>query len=385
MPKLLRISTEPITFKITLAGQFKFLREKGWEVILVSADGREVFQVCSSEGVSHVEIPFAKGLDIIHDFTCFLNLVSLFKKEKPDMVHSHGAKAGFLSMLAASFAGISHRIHTVSDMPFSGGKPGKENSLRFTEKWTFAKASELWVISTGMLNYFSSKSLVSDSKLKLVGKGSSNGIDLSKFNRSALKENHLVAATMRILPGENEFILMVVGGLSKQRGTEDLVAAFLSSKILSASKLVLIGPWDKSEEGAISTETAQHVNEHAKIIHIDWTDHIEHHLALADVLVQPSDQEGFSTVLLEAAAMQVPVICSDGVGNTSLVMQKKSGLIYPAGDVSVLKEAIEFAFVKRDFMAACAEQLAHEVEKHYDRKSFHTQLLQNYERVLQQG
>ena len=103
------------------------------------------------------------------------------------------------------------------------------------------------------------------------------------------------------------------------------------------------------------------------------------------MLVQPSDQEGFSTVLLEAAAMQVPVICSDGVGNTSLVVQKKSGLIYPAGDVSVLKEAIEFAFVKRDFMAACAEQLAHEVEKHYDRKSFHTQLLQNYERVLQQG
>jgi glycosyltransferase involved in cell wall biosynthesis len=88
---------------------------------------------------------------------------------------------------------------------------------------------------------------------------------------------------------------------------------------------------------------------------------------------------------LEAAAMQVPVICSDGVGNTSLIVQKKSGLIFPAGNVSVLKEAIEFAFVKRDFMAACAEQLAQEVEKHFDRKFFHAQLLENYERVLQRG
>ncbi|MEP0711530.1 MAG: glycosyltransferase family 1 protein, partial [Algoriphagus sp.] len=42
MPKLIRITTVPISLKLLLAGQMKFMREQGWDVLMVSADGREL-------------------------------------------------------------------------------------------------------------------------------------------------------------------------------------------------------------------------------------------------------------------------------------------------------------------------------------------------------
>jgi glycosyltransferase involved in cell wall biosynthesis len=220
-----------------------------------------------------------------------------------------------------------------------------------------------------MLSFFTSNFGIDASKFKLLGSGSTLGVDLEKFNRQVLKENHLVAATMRILPGENDFIILAVGALTKGKGVEDLVAAFLKSKIVSRSKLVLIGAFEPEEESlSLSQETIQTIREHPRVVHIDWTDHVEHHLALADVLVQPSHEEGFSNVLLEAAAMQVPIICSNCIGNTSFIKQQKTGLVFPVGEVTILKEAMEFAFVKRDTLASYSDALFEEVKDKFDRK-----------------
>jgi glycosyltransferase involved in cell wall biosynthesis len=383
MPKLLRLSTDPLTFKLQLSGQSKFLKEQGWEVLLVSADGRMIPQLVAAEGVAHAVIPFVKESSVIDDFICFWELVQLFKREKPDVVHSHGAKAGFLGMLASSFVGIPHRVHTLSEMPKQAYEGTKEMSLTFREKWTFSKASEVWVNSLGLLNLFTSNELVPAAKLKLLAKGSSNGVDLSRFNRNTLQENHLVAATMRMMPGENDYVILAVGNLSKKKGVEELVTAFLSSKIVSKSKLVFLGSLDQDND-PISQETLQSLREHPRIVQIDWTNHVAHHLALADVLVHASHQEGFSNVLLEAAALQVPIICSDCLGNASLITQKKTGLIFPVGEVSVLKEALEFAFVKRELMADFADCLHAEVEEHFDQKIVHQALLANYQRLLQE-
>jgi glycosyltransferase involved in cell wall biosynthesis len=365
MPKLLLLSTEPITFKLLLSGQPKLMKEEGWELLLVSADGREVQSICRAEGVRHEVIPFLKGVNYVEDFISFWLLFQLIRKERPDVIHSYDSKAGFLGMLAAKLAGIPHRIHSITEMPVHTKDPQK--GLTFLEKWTFSNATSLWVNSTGMLSFFTSNSGIDADKFKLLGSGSTLGVDLEKFNRQVLKENHLVAATMRILPGENDFIILAIGALTKRKGVEDLIAAFLKSKIVSRSKLVLIGTFEQEEE-SLSQETIQTIREHPRVVQIDWTDHVDHHLALADVLVHPSHEEGFSNVLLEAAAMQVPIICSNCIGNASFIKQQKTGLVFPVGEVTVLKEAMEFAYVKRDTLASYTDALFEEVQEKYDRK-----------------
>ena len=379
MPKYLLLSTEPITFKLLLSGQPKLMMEQGWKVLLVSSYGREVQQICRAEGVPHEVIPFVNGVNYVEDFISFWPLFQLIRKEKPDVVHSYDSKTGFLGMLAAKWAGVQHRIHSITEMPVHAKEPQKGFTL--PEKWTYSNATSLWVNSTGMLSFFTSNSGIETTKLNLLGSGSTLGVDLEKFNRQVLKENHLVAATMRILPGENDFIILAVGKLIKRKGIEDLVAAFLKSKIVSKSKLVLIGTFEQEEE-PLSQETIQTIREHPRVVQIDWTDHVAHHLALADVLVHASHEEGFSNVLLEAAAMQVPIICSNCIGNTSFIKQQKTGLVFPVGEVTVLKEALEFAYVKREVLASYAETLFEEVQEKFDRKSMRQLHLNEYRQLV---
>lgn len=381
MPKLIRITTVPLSLKLLLTGQMKFMKAQGWEVIMVSADGREISQVVKSEGVRHEVVPFTRMITPWNDLKCLWRLYQLFRSEKPDIVHTHTPKAGLLGMVAANLAGVKIRLHTLAGIPAMAAEGRKKGLLENVEKWTYANATEVWPNSKGLFKFVLKQGLTNELKLKLIGQGSSNGVDLTKFNRASLKENHLVAATMRIMPGEDDFIILAVGRLVKDKGIEELVSAFTNSKIVGMSKLVLLGEFEQ-QLNPISQETIQTIREHPKIIQIDWTDHVPHYLALADVLVHASHREGFPNVLLEAGAMQVPVICSDIIGNTDLISQQKTGLIFPVKDAAVLREALEFAFVKRDKMAQYAENLYHYVLSNFERSRVHQEIFNNYQRLL---
>jgi glycosyltransferase involved in cell wall biosynthesis len=382
MPKLIRITTVPLSLKLLLAGQMKFMKANGWKVIMVSSDGREVQQVIRAEGVKHEIIPFTRKITPFQDLTCIWKLYQLFRREKPDIVHTHTPKAGLLGMIAAKLSGQKIRIHTLAGIPYMAAEGTKKGILIQAEKWTYSSSTEVWPNSEGLKSFVLEENLCEAEKLRVIGKGSSNGVDLEKFNRDVLKENHLVAATMRILPGEDDFIILSVGRLVQDKGIEELVNAFLESKIYSMSKLVLLGSFEQKLD-PISIDLMKTIRENPRIVQIDWSDHVAHYMALADVLVHPSHREGFPNVLLEAGAMELPVICSDIIGNRDIISQQKTGLIFPVKEKAVLKEALEFAFVKRDKMAQLARNLKQEVQENYDQRSIHQALLANYNRLLE--
>jgi glycosyltransferase involved in cell wall biosynthesis len=381
MPKLIRITTVPLSLKLLLAGQMNYTKAQGWEVIMVSADGREVDQVTKAEAVRHEVIPFTRKITPLTDLKCIWQLIQLFRKEQPDIVHTHTPKAGLLGMIAANLAGVKIRIHTLAGIPAMAAEGSKKTLLESAEKWTYSNATEIWPNSLGLKNFVVKQGLCPESKLRIIGKGSSNGVDLTKFNRESLKENHLVAATMRIMPGEDDFIILCVGRLVRDKGIEELVSAFLNSKIVNRAKLVLLGSFEQ-DLNPLSPETVQSIQDHPRIIQIEWSDHVSHYLALADLLVHPSHREGFPNVILEAGAMHVPVICSDIIGNKDIITQQKTGLIFPVKDAPVLKEALEFAFVKREKMAEYAARLYDEIVENYDRKFIQKEIFSNYQRLI---
>jgi glycosyltransferase involved in cell wall biosynthesis len=381
MPKLIRITTVPISLKLLLAGQMRFMKSNGWDVLMVSADGKEIPHVVRSEGVEHEMIPFTRQITPIQDLICIWKLIQLFKREKPNIVHTQTPKAGLLGMIAAKFAGVNIRIHTIAGIPYMAAEGRKRGLLEKVEKWTYDYATEVWPNSEGLKSFVLEQNLCDKSKLNIIGQGSSNGVDLSKFNREVLKENHLVAATMRILPGEDDFIILAVGRLVKDKGIQELVEAFLESKIANRAKLVLLGSFEQDLD-PLSPELIRTIESNPRIVQIIWSDHVAHYMALSDLLVHASHREGFPNVLLEAGAMQLPIICSDIIGNRDIITQQKTGLLFPVKDKAVLKEAMEFAFVKRDKMAEMAAHLYVDIVEKYNRPKIHQELLLNYNRLL---
>jgi glycosyltransferase involved in cell wall biosynthesis len=384
MPKIIRITTVPLSLKLLLAGQMQSLKAAGWEVLMVSADGKELNSLIKQEGCSHHIIPFTRKFTLFHDLYCLWLLYKLFKKENPDIVHSHTSKAGLLSMIAAKLAGVQNRIHTVAGLPYVASEKSKNKLSVMMEKLTYQHATEVWPNSESLKKFILEENLTVPEKVKIIGKGSSNGVDLGKFSRMALAENHLVAATMRILPAENDFIILAIGNLVKDKGIEELVNAFLQSKITDKSKLVLLGPFEQDQD-PLDSDIIRKIQDHPRIIHLEWTDHVAHYMALSDVLVHASHREGFPNVILEAGAMQLPVICSDIRGNVDIITHKSTGLVFPVNKTEILKEALEFAFIKQDYMQQLADNLYEEIKENYQRPAIQQLLMDNYDRLIQKS
>jgi len=381
MPKLIRITTVPLSLKLLLADQMKYMKASGWEVIMVSSDGKEVNEVVRREGCEHRVIPFTRKITPLRDIYCIWLLIRLFREEKPEIVHTHTPKAGLLGLIAAKLAGVSVRIHTLAGLPYVSSEKQKKKLLIAVEKFTFWMCTELWPNSFALQQFILEEKLVDASKVRVIGEGSSNGVSLVQYDRNELKENHLVAAMMRVAPGENDFIMLAVGRLVKDKGIEELVEAFLQSKIVNKSKLVLLGSFEQ-DLNPLRDDIIRKINDHPRIVHVEWTDHVAYYMAISDVLVHPSHREGFPNVLLEAGAIHCPIICSDIPGNTGLVKHQKTGLVFPVGNKSALKEAMEFAFVKKETMYGFAENLYGEVNERYNREKVHELILQNYQRLL---
>lgn len=383
MPKLIRVTTVPISLKLLLSGQMKYMKDAGWEVSMVSADGKEINEIEKKEGCSHHIIPFTRRITPFQDLVCLWKLYNFFKTEKPDIVHSHTPKAGLLSMWAAKLAGVKVRIHTVAGLPYVVAEKQKKSILIQMEKSTYSSATEVWPNAESLKEFIIKEGLAEAEKLKVIGHGSSNGVDLKKFNRGALKENHLVAATMRIMPSDNDFVILAVGRLVKDKGIEELVNAFVGSKLSDRAKLVLLGSFEQ-ELNPLDQEVVRKIQDHPRIVQIEWTDHVAHYMALADVLVHASHREGFPNVLLEAGAMQVPVICSDIIGNLDIITNKKTGLVFPVRKTEILRDALEFAYVKRDYMQSLADNLYVEVTSKYERENIHQLILEEYNKFVPQ-
>ena len=106
-----------MALRYLLPGQMKFMQQNGFEVIMISADGPELNDVLQNEQCRHIIVPMTRKITPWQDLKCLLQLIKIFRKERPDIVHTHTPKAGLLGMLAAKFAGIKVRIHTVAGMP----------------------------------------------------------------------------------------------------------------------------------------------------------------------------------------------------------------------------------------------------------------------------
>lgn len=80
MPKILRITTVPISLNILLKGQLRFMREKGFEVVTASANGNEVSQIVEREVVTHHQIDFTRTLSPFRDLKALFQLIKLIKR-----------------------------------------------------------------------------------------------------------------------------------------------------------------------------------------------------------------------------------------------------------------------------------------------------------------
>ena len=380
--KLIRITTVPMALRYLLPGQMRFMAANGFDVLMISADGKELSEVKEQEQCRHIIVPMTRKITIFQDIKCLFQLISIFRKEKPDIVHTHTPKAGLLGMLAAKLCGVKIRIHTVAGLPLMVERGFKYRLLKFIEKITYASAGQVWPNSNSLLRFISEKKLVDAAKLRIIGKGSTNGIDINRFNKDTLDEKVVTEIKNQLNYSSQNKYLLCIGRLVVDKGIVELANVFVQLQKNDPSlKLILVGGYEPLLD-PLPVNTLQQIETNNAIIHINWSNNVEYYMHLANYFVFPSHREGFPNVLLQAGAMELPVICSRITGNIDIITDNETGLIFEPGNEQQMLSLLQYAMAHAQDMQAMAKKLQQIVREDYRRENIWQNILTAYKSLV---
>lgn len=376
MKKIIRITTVPQSLKTLLKGQLRFMSQY-YDIVAVSSDGDCFEDMLREQGVRGERIPMTRKITPWADLKALFFLIRLFIKEKPDAVHTHTPKAGTLGMIAAWITRVPVRMHTVAGLPLLVATGRKRLLLDIVEKVTYACATTIYPNSYKMRDIIQKLGFTSGDKLKVIANGSSNGIDLTYFDRTEAVVKQ--ATTYR---EEGCFTFCFVGRMVRDKGINELVSAFVRlHKQYPQTHLLLVGPFEK-ELDPLSPETEKAIQEYSAIRFVGFQQDVRPFLAASDALVFPSYREGFPNVVLQAGAMGLPSIVTDINGCNEIIISNENGVIIPSKDEEALYQAMENFLLHPEIVQHMAEKARPLIATRYDQKMVWEALLKEYKRII---
>lgn len=330
MPLLIRITTVPASLKTLLKGQMKYMKQQGFEVIMISAGGAETEEVKKNEGCEHIAVPLTRTINPLNDLRCLIELVRLFRKYRPDIVHTHTPKAGLLGMLAAFICRVPVRMHTVAGLPWIDFKGFSRLMMIQLEKLNFFLADAVYPNSENLLRLMQQYN-IGKTNMKVLAFGTSNGIDTNWYSQTAdgIKKKSQQLLTQCNVP-QNARVWIFVGRLVKDKGIGELLRAFIQlQKEFHDDQLWLVGE-EEPDRDPLTNEQKHLIETNASIIKWGFQNDIRPFLAASGLLVFPSYREGFPNVPLQAASMECAMILSNINGCNEIVEDGVNGLLVPA-------------------------------------------------------
>jgi glycosyltransferase involved in cell wall biosynthesis len=377
--RLLRITTVPISLHLLLKGQFRFMREQGFEVYTMSAAGKEVPEVVK-EGVEHIEIPLTRKITPIQDLLCLWKMMRIIRSMRPHIVHTHTPKAGLIGMLAAWLCSVPVRMHTVAGLPLVEATGLKRFILVLTEKITYFCATGVYPNSVGLKDYMTQVLGVRNDKLKIIGKGSSNGIDTNRFKRSEDMEQQANELRSRygIKPGD--VVFSFVGRIVKDKGIGELVHAFKRLPELTGGAkvyLLLIGPFEQ-ELDPLHEDDYKFLHDSKNVILAGFQSDVRPWIMASDVFVFPSYREGFPNVVMQSCCLNVPCIVSNINGCNEIIQHGQTGIIVPVKNAEAVYQAMVTLMENAPLRQSYSQAARNYIVANFDQQFVWNELLNEY-------
>ncbi len=341
-PKLIRMTTAAVSMRIILRGQLRYMSDYFEVVGITTPDSLHFGQISNQEGIRLIPLKMERTISPIKDFLALWLLVSMFKREKPAIVHTHTPKAGLLGMLAARITGVPVRIHTVGGMPLFGLQGLKKQIVWFTEKITYACAHAVWPNSLGLRDWMEQTGLCLRNKMYVVAHGASNGVNTGFFDpiHPDLKGIRQTLREKLQIPSQ-ALVFSFVGRIAREKGMMELLEAYRQVKGKHQNvHIILVGLFENAH-GGLSKEERIAIESEPGIHCLGRFDDVRPYLVMSDVFIFPSFREGFPNALLEAGAMGLPVIATNINGCNEIIRHGHNGILIPPQRVQELADAMD--------------------------------------------
>ena len=398
MAKLFRITTVPVSVEKLLGKQLTFMNQF-YEVTAISSDKEDLERVGQELGIRTKAIEMTRKITPIQDLKSLWQMYCYLKKEKPDIVHTHTPKAGLIGMIAAKLAGIKVRLHTVAGLPLMETSGVKRRVLNLVEKLTYACATKVYPNSYGLKDFILKEKFCSPHKLKVIGNGSTNGIDTAYFNPALFSPHQKKEIRQQWQLKEDDFVWIFVGRLVKDKGINELVAAFrqLTEELndsdnkhtnslvdnirYRAPKLLLVGPLEP-ELDPLLPETLREMEHNKNILTVGYQRDVRPYLAAADALIFPSYREGFPNVVMQAGAMELPSIVTDINGCNEIIKNNENGMIISVKNKDQIYNALLKLMGDLSLYNKMKSEAREDIVQRYDQKLIWNAILAEYREMI---
>lgn len=376
--KIVRTSTVPGSLNNFCRNLLHELQEsEGYSVVAVSSPGDALSEIASREGVKVYPVPMERHIAPVKDLISLWKLIKVFRKERPDMVHSITPKAGLLSMMAAWVCRVPVRLHTFTGLVFPTSTGFKQKLLIFTDRLTCSCATHIMPEGEGVKNDLINYQITSK-PLKVLGYGNIRGIDLKYFDRTAEVEKE----TEKIRKTDITTFIFI-GRLVRDKGINELVGVFAKlNKEYTKTRLLLVGRREDKLD-PLEGQTLQEIENNPAIITTGEQKDVRPWLAASDIFVFPSYREGFPNVVIEAGAMGLPAIVTDINGSREIIIEGENGIIIPARDSEHLYTAMKQLMASPKQTRQMANNARTMIESRFEQTFVRKCLKKYYKEILQ--
>ena len=268
-----------------------------------------------------------RSVSLIADLKAFFGLVSLIRKYKPDVIHTHTAKAGVLGRMASLLAGRGAvRVHTFHGHLLHGYFNGLLTKVVILiEKFFAARTSVLIAIGSKVRDDLVAAGIGDTAKYRVFFPG-------LPAPKSVTKES--AQNTLGINP--QALYITFVGRLTQIKRPDRLLDVAKECKQRGINVRFLVAGEGELFEGSKQCALEEQLN----ITFLGWRSDIAQIFAASDVAILTSDNEGIPLTLIQAAQASLPIVATNVGSISDIVINESTGYL-TSTNPSELADAIE--------------------------------------------
>lgn len=375
-----------ICFVVTLGGTYRaFLLELSRYLIkyhnydvTVITDHDDSMYGLTDNNLHYIPVKMKRGLSL-DGFAATWRLFKIFRREKFDIVQYSTRNAGTYASVAAWMAGIKCRLYCQWGMMFIALK-GFKRFLLWLDEMIITKLST--VIESESFSMFETAiehGVYTDRKASVIWNGSACGVNLIKYQLPMKTQWRDEVRAMYNIPA-SACVFGYCGRITRDKGLSELFKSFKEVLKEREAYLMIIGAYDNPE--TIDQDLFKWAQECPNVIFTGRQNQVSKYYSALDVFMSLSYREGFGLVVIEAAAMAVPGIVSDALGQRDTIVDGETGLLVKTKDTDSVVKAMNYCIDHPNHVKEMGQKARTEVEAKYEQETLFRMLAEHRNELI---
>lgn len=316
---------------VALRGAMELDRDR-FDVRFVAGSGGRLLEEAAAAGFDvRLEPGLRPDIAPVDDLRAVRRLTEVLERERPDVVHTHSAKAGAIGRVAAHRAGVGRVVHTYHGFPFHDFQSPARRAAYVAIERRLGRITDVGLcVGTAVAVEAVRRRLVPPEKVRTIT------VDVDRTSGRGTHDERRAEARSRLGLPEDALVVGAVGRLCYQKAPEDFVAA-LSLLHRPGVVGVWIGDGERAARMRRAVETAR---PWAPVLLAGERSDVVELLPALDVFALPSRYEGVPVAIAEAVMSGVPVVATAVNAVSDVVIPGVTGLLVPPERPELMATAI---------------------------------------------